>query len=644
MRTFVNRNSRLIIILLVTLVLASGLGALTTTAEAEPSNDGWHPISPVRAPAARSRHSAVWTGTEMIIWGGRDSTKPLGDGASFSPASDAWMNLSDAGAPSPRAGHTAVWTGREMLVWGGIGNGLPGYRGDGAAYNPASHSWRALPVSGAPGPREGQTAVWTGQSMIIWGGHGTRIPGAAGTALDDGASYDPQADEWTPVAGIAAPSPRYGHTAVWTGQEMIVWGGTDGTSVLGDGGAYNPTTKTWRALAARGAPRARAFQTAVWTGSTTLVWGGLGAGSLPLADGAAYDPVSNAWIPLSAAGAPSPRLNHTAVWTGRDMLIWGGVSETSSVLGDGGQYAPATDTWRPLVSSGAPSPRALHSAIWTGSQMIIWGGANAAGPLGDGASYTPPGPAVSHDSRYFPQTGFRIDNDVIWDYFTHRGGISTFGYPVSRTFLFQGFPVQFFQRRIVQIAPDGHARLLNVLDPGLLPYTSFNFATVPAFDASLVATAPNPTDAPAILAWVQAHAPDRFNGMPVNFYQTFQNTVPFSVAFPNGGNSSLLAGIDLEVWGVPTSQPMVDPHNHNFVYLRFQRGITMYDASCNCTQGILLADDLKSIITGQNLPADLAQEAKDSPFYRQYDPGAPNWVHDPRLLPDTDLTNAFRPE
>jgi YVTN family beta-propeller protein len=251
---------------------------------------------------------------------------------------------------------------------------------------------------------------------------------------------------------------------------------------------------------------------------------------------------------------------------------------------------------------------------------------------------------VPHDARFFPQTGFRIDNDTIWDYFNRRGGVNTFGYPVSRTFLLQGFQVQFFQRRIVQLAPNGQARLLNVLDPGLLPFTSFNFATFPAFDPVLVATAPNPTDAAATLAFVQAHAPDAFQGLPVHFFQTFRNTVPFAVAFPFGGDASLLPGFDLELWGVPTSNPAFDPNNHSFVYLRFQRGIMHFDARCQCTQGILLADYLKSILTGQNLPPDLNQEAQGSPFFRQYDPSALNWVHNPSLLPNTDLTNAFGTE
>lgn len=102
-----------------------------------------------------------------------------------------------------------------------------------------------------------------------------------------------------------------------------------------------------------------------------------------------------------------------------------------------------------------------------------------------------------------------------------------------------------------------------------------------------------------------------------------------------------MPGIELELWGVPTSGAFVDPHNHHFISLRWQRGIMMYDASCTCTQGVLLADYLKDILMGQHLPADLAQEAASSPFLNQYDPGAPLWLRRPGALPGTDLTNAF---
>ena len=204
--------------------------------------------------------------------------------------------------------------------------------------------------------------------------------------------------------------------------------------------------------------------------------------------------------------------------------------------------------------------------------------------------------------------------------------------------------MQFFQRRIVQLAQNGNPRLLNLLDSGLLPYTNFNQATFPAVDSNLVASAPDPTDTAAVLAFVRAHAPDTFDGLPVHFGQTFFNTVSPATAFPNGGDPTLLPGFDLEMWGIPTSSPEIDPHNHNFVYQRFQRGIMMYDATCNCTQGVLLADYLKSVLTGAHLPPDLASEAQNSPFYHQYAPGQPTWVRDPSLLPNTNLINAFTPE
>lgn len=248
--------------------------------------------------------------------------------------------------------------------------------------------------------------------------------------------------------------------------------------------------------------------------------------------------------------------------------------------------------------------------------------------------------SVRHDERFFAQTGYRIDNDTIWDYFNRRGGVTSFGYPTSRQFMLQGFQVQFFQRRIIQLDTNGRARLLNLLDPGLLPYANYNGSTFPGVDSALVASAPDPRDQPKTLQFVRDHAPDTFYGKPVNFHQTFIHSVSAQTAFPSGGDPALLPGIALELWGIPTSAPTVDPNN-NFIYLRFQRGIMHYEAGCKCTRGILLADYLKAILTGQNLPTDVAQESKDSAFYKQYDPSQPKSIRNPSQLRESDLTHAF---
>ncbi len=105
-----------------------------------------------------------------------------------------------------------------------------------------------------------------------------------------------------------------------------------------------------------------------------------------------------------------------------------------------------------------------------------------------------------------------------------------------------------------------------------------------------------------------------------------------------------MPGINLEMWGAVTSHPAADPNNSSFIYLRFQRGIMHYDKSTGQTQGLLLGDHLKSVITGQNLPGDLEQKARNSALYRQYDNTKANGVARPGQLPGTNMKDAFEKE
>jgi hypothetical protein len=253
--------------------------------------------------------------------------------------------------------------------------------------------------------------------------------------------------------------------------------------------------------------------------------------------------------------------------------------------------------------------------------------------------------AQQSDPRYFSETGYRIDNEGIWDYYIRRGRSKNFGFPTSRTFQFQGATTQFFQRQVVQLTSSG-PRLINLLDADFLPYTRINGSVFPAADPSIAGRAPqvgSPGYAQAVVEFVRDNAPDTFDNEPVRFFETFNRAVTVADAFPSGqANPGLLPLLNLEIWGLPTSKPARDPSNGNFIYLRFQRGIMHYDAGCKCTQGLLLADYLKALITGQNLPADLAQQARTSPFYDQYD-----WdIHSGPRRPgeiDANLPNAFRP-
>src|SRR4029077_1766320 len=76
----------------------------------------------LNAPAGRDDHTAVWTGSEMIVWGGQDSTGYSNSGAKYDSITDSWTATSTTNVPDRRFSHTAVWTGSEMIVWGGRDN------------------------------------------------------------------------------------------------------------------------------------------------------------------------------------------------------------------------------------------------------------------------------------------------------------------------------------------------------------------------------------------------------------------------------------------------------------------------------------------------------------------------------------------
>ena len=242
-------------------------------------------------------------------------------------------------------------------------------------------TWTPTSTSNAPDGRFDHTAVWTGSEMIVWGGADIN-----GNGLNTGGRYDPSTDSWTATSTTSAPSARGLHTAVWTGSEMIVWGGeTQNIVLLNTGGTYNPSTDSWIATSTTNAPDARAGHTAVWTGSEMIVWGGLNLSS-PFNTGGRYNPSTDTWTATSTTSAPSARYSHTAVWTDSEMIVWGGL-DFNDFFNTGGRYDPSTDSWTATSTTSAPSARSLHTAVWTGSEMIVWGGgiptATLSTPAGD---------------------------------------------------------------------------------------------------------------------------------------------------------------------------------------------------------------------------------------------------------------------
>lgn len=231
-----------------------------------PAEDSWRPVSPAPGVLGRRMGTVIWTGKWVIIWGGFHQDlvtgllTPLGDGVMYDPEASTWSPVAMVGAPSPRSRHTAVWTGTHMIVWGGVE--ASNYAEGGGAYDPATDTWTPLSVEGSPALRQDHAAIWTGREMIVLGG-----------SAPDGGRYDVSLDRWTPLKipapiGFVARSP-----AALVGNRIIMWGWVSARE--GWGAVYDPATDVWEQMAPAPPQLAiRVPDYVTSTGTGLLLWSG----------------------------------------------------------------------------------------------------------------------------------------------------------------------------------------------------------------------------------------------------------------------------------------------------------------------------------------------------------------------------------
>lgn len=307
-----------------------------------PIGNFWLPISNAGAPSSRVGATVVWTGTEMMVWGGTvNFATGLNTGGKYDPVSDTWTSMSVTNAPVGRFFHTAIWSGTEMIVWGGSINFVSQQiqlTNTGGRYNPVADSWQSTSQSNVPQATCYHSAVWAGNKMIVHGGIG------------NGAykSYDPNTNTWTNLPNVT--DPRHSHTAVWTGSKMIVWGGVTSnnnpTAGSNTGKMFDPIAGTWTVCTTVNAPSLRYGHSAVFTGTEMIVWGGV-SDDVYNNTGGRYNPITNSWIQTNVNLAPTPRAGHLAVWTGNIMCVYGGSDGTGFSAG-GGKYNPITPGYFPV--------------------------------------------------------------------------------------------------------------------------------------------------------------------------------------------------------------------------------------------------------------------------------------------------------
>lgn len=289
--------------------------------------------------------------------------------------------------------------------------------------------------------------------------------------------------------------------------------------------------------------------------------------------------------------------------------------------------------WRQSRASTALAVLLVSAALWPGSAVTAQPGPPAVGPIA--AMSTP-------DPRSFRATGYRVANPAIWEYFVQHGGERTLGAPVSNEFLLLGQPVQMFDRAVLRVDETGQVSPLDLTRADLLPVTALGGLTLPPTLAPEALPDPRSPDfAAQALAIVQADVPEEWDGKPVQFFSTLRNSVTCEElgTLECDDAARLLAA--LEVWGLPVGVPVLDPANHEFVYLRFQRGVMHYNGNLGTTAWLPLGTWFKRVLVGTDLPPDTAAEVSGSRLLAQYQPYVPSGVARPAELPQTSLARAF---
>lgn len=401
----------------------SGTRVVTEPAPGRPDIvEGWEDVGAGPVPAGfQLAGPPVWTGDEFLWWGTIGGDRWVG--AAFDPETTQWRRLA---APdlNARRGASIVWTGSEMVLWGGADAGLgfdlsgDEYQSAAAAYDPEIDRWRAIADAPMP-PRQDAAAVWTGSRVIVVGGDrfedldclgGLRCRAGLQNRLD-GAAYDPVADAWTAIQ----PSPEpVSAEATWTGQEVLAF------SPRGDavGYAYDPELDRWSALSdrtAEGGTLDLLFEAAGGIGFTIEEWGLTGVRG----EWFVYDRGDD--VSRGQGGARPP----AATGCAPSAAV---VGDVIAVLGCGqAVYDPVTASWydlEPLSRDDAPELHdltAVTAVVGGDDVLMVLGPSVATGPRlspdfvlyrGDFATYTVPdveGLTLGEARRIMAAEGFVLN-------------------------------------------------------------------------------------------------------------------------------------------------------------------------------------------------------------------------------------------
>lgn len=296
-------------------------------------------------------HGAVWDGSNVILIGGRDDTGRISHITAYDPIADASEELP---LPSGVAYASAVWTGTDALLLGGVSDRSSTTLNDITRFNPSTSTTTVINTMPTE-LKETSAALDSGTVYLFGGRDDSNSRTAAVTPFD--ATTGNVLSTTTP----SLPSARYGTSATIDpdARQVYIVGGRD-SGTLDDILVYDIGANTLTTVASM--PQPRMFTASVWTGDELLIFGG---GPYDILR---YDPVANV---VQETGVMLPNDEISAIWDGDNAFIFAGdfLGPISKIY----KYDPIANELTAMATQ-LPSPRKATASVWTGEEALIIGG------------------------------------------------------------------------------------------------------------------------------------------------------------------------------------------------------------------------------------------------------------------------------
>lgn len=355
----------------------------------------WEPIaeSPL---APRDGVISVWTGTEMLVVGGVNWWCPPGascvepaeedlfhDGAAYDPATDTWREL-------PGTDHAlwhglGAWTGQELVV-------VTRFSGDPAtlALDPAAGSWREL--TAPPSPLDYvpfEYVLWAGDRLVFW---------TSDDSYGSDWSLDPESGEWTALP--ADPfGPTFDRSFGWTGTELVLSAQLNDQDYPGSFhvATLDLETGQWEVWPTSSPVTFWAQEWFVFDGHWVNATQGAVTSQPREAVVGAVDLATKEWVDV-----PQATDDDNALMAACQLPPLGASGDW---LAAGGGALLSLDPSVAILTPPCDPIERPTAAVWTGEELIVWGGITRAadpavydprqGTTGAGFRWSPPSPESS---------------------------------------------------------------------------------------------------------------------------------------------------------------------------------------------------------------------------------------------------------